>query len=157
MKITLGERTAKTAAIYFEQANRPEIRAVLPQKAKTLEEALADFQETQRPGSSSFGRTVWIGRDYVGDIWCYCMDPAGTPNGMVSYCLFKLEFWGKGVMSRALDLFLAELRTRFPWLNTVGAFTFASNTPSVRVLEKNGFRLMERFTEDGVESCYFQK
>lgn len=40
MSIELRTRSAETVSIYFEKANTPAIRAVLPQKAKTLEEAL---------------------------------------------------------------------------------------------------------------------
>ena len=64
MNITLGTRTPETVAIYFEKAKRPEIRETLPQKAQTLEEALADFQKAQLPGASSFGRTIWADGNY---------------------------------------------------------------------------------------------
>ena len=46
MIITLETRTADSVRTYFEKANRPEIKQVLPQKAKTVEEALADYEET---------------------------------------------------------------------------------------------------------------
>lgn len=157
MEITLGERTAETVTAYFEKAGRPEIRAVLPQQAKTLEEALADYQKTLLPGSASYGRTIWANGTYVGDVWCYCMDRNETPGGMVSYCVFDADYWGRGAATQALELFLAELRERFLWLDMLGAFTFSANAASIRVLEKNGFRLAERFTEDGVESAYFQR
>lgn len=85
------------------------------------------------------------------------MDREGDSNGMVSYCVFESELWGRGIASQALALFLAELRERFPWLKTLGAFAFCRNLTSIRVLEKNDFRLVERFTEDGVESAYFQR
>lgn len=156
MKITLGGRTAETAAVYFEKTRSPAIRSALPQKAQTLEEALADYRKTQLPGAKSFGRTICADGQYVGDVWCYCMDPAGDPQAMVSYCVFEQELWGRGVAAKALGLFLEEIRKRFG-LERVGAFTFASNTGSIRVLEKNGFRLQESFTEDGVESGYYQR
>ena len=41
-------------------------------------------------------------------------------------------------------------------IKTAGGFTFAANQSSIRVMEKNGFQLKERFVEDGVESCYLQ-
>ena len=49
MIITLETRTADSVRTYFEKANRPEIKQVLPQKAKTVEEALADYEETLLP------------------------------------------------------------------------------------------------------------
>ena len=154
MTVTLGERTAEPAAIYFRRAAAPAIRRTLPQKAQTLEEALADFRKSQEPGARSFGQTIWTSGQYVGDVWCYAMDPAGDPQAMVSYCVFEQAMWGRGVAAEALRLFLAEIRARFG-LERVGAFTFMKNTASTRVLEKNGFRLMESFTEDGVESGYY--
>ncbi len=156
MTVTLGERTEETVAICFRRAGTPAIRRTLPRKDQTLEEALADFRRTREPGAKSFGRTVYAGGQYVGDVWCYGMDPGGDPQAMVSYCVFEQALWGRGVASRALGLFLPEIRERFG-LERIGAFTFMENTGSVRVLEKNGFRLTESFTEDGVESGYFEK
>lgn len=154
MTVTLGDRTAETAAVYFERTRSPAIRKTLPQKAQTLEEFLADFRKTQEPGANSFGRTVYVDGQYVGDVWCYAMAPGGDPEAMVSYCVFDQSLWGRGVASRALGLFLEEVRERFG-LTRVGAFAFAANAASLRVLEKNGFRRMESFTEDGVVSCYY--
>ena len=154
MTVTLGERTAETVAVYFEKTRSPAIRKTLPQKAQTLEEALADFWKTQEPGAQSFGRTIYADGEYVGDVWCCCMDPVGDPQAMVSYCVFEQDLWGRGTATEALGLFLSEIRERFA-LERVGAFTFADNTASIRVLEKNGFRLMEAFTEDGVKSGYY--
>lgn len=102
MKISLRERTRESVAVYFEKAGTDEIRSVLPQRARTLEEALEDYQKTLLPGATSYGRIIYAGEKYV------------------------------------------------------GALTYASNISSVRVLEKNGFCLMEIFVEDGIVSKYFQ-
>lgn len=56
---------------------------------------------------------------------------------------------------QTLWLFIAEIVPKFN-LKTLGAFTFASNIASIRVLEKNGFTKREEFEEDGVLSCYLQ-
>ena len=45
MIITLEKRTADSVRTYYEKANRPEIKQVLPQKAKTIEEALEDAKK----------------------------------------------------------------------------------------------------------------
>ena len=155
MEITLGTRTAETAAAYFEKTNNETFRKVLPQKAQTVEEAVADFHASQLPGAASFGRTILADGAHVGDVWCYCIGLNDTPNAMVSYCVFEQTLWGQGIASKALELFLPEIARKYG-LKTVGAFTFADNHPSIRVLEKNGFRLMEEFTEDGILSQYFQ-
>ena len=155
MVITLGERTAETVRIYFEKANRPEIKKVLPQKAKTVEEALADYEKTRLPGATSFGQTILADGRYVGDIWCYCIDMEDEPNCMVSFCVFELESWSKGIATAALKLFIEAIRAKYG-VKTIGAFTYASNLASVRVLEKNGFSVMEEFEENGVLSKYLQ-
>lgn len=155
MVITLQPRTADTVRIYFEKAGTAEIKKLLPQKAKSLEEALADFEKTQQPGATSFGQTIYADGTYVGDIWCYCIDPAETPNCMVSYCIFDPLYRNRGVATAALRLFLDRIRTQLQ-IHTVGAFTFSSNAASLRVLEKNGFSTVEEFEEDGIPSKYLQ-
>ena len=147
MNITLQARTAQTVEIYFEKAQRPEIRRMLPQRAKTVAEALADFEKTRQPGANSFGRTVEADGRYIGDVWIYAIDLNDTPNAMLSYCVFEAELWGKGAATEAVRLFLEEVVERYQ-LQTIGAFTYAENAASIRVLEKNGFTLEEEFEED---------
>ncbi len=54
------------------------------------------------------------------------------------------EHWGKGLATRAVAEFLAEFRER-----PVYATVVVTNQPSVRVLEKCGFRRVERRVSDG--------
>lgn len=97
MSVELRIRTAETVSIYFEKANTPAIRAVLPQRAKTLEEALSDYEKTQLPGAASYGRTIYVDGKYIGDIWCCCIDKNEEPGAMVSYCIFEPDYYGKGI------------------------------------------------------------
>ena len=154
MNIELRERTAWHVERYFERTRDPEVRRFLPQKAATAVEALEEFQRTQGPDSTSFGRTIYADGEYVGDIWCYGIQRE-MPNAMVSYCVFEKSRWGMGIGGTALKAFLAEIKDRFG-IKSLGAFTFAENGASIRVLERNGFTLRERFSEDGVESVYLQ-
>lgn len=156
MIITLGTRTAENAAVYFEKTQAEPIRLFLPQEAKTLDEALASFRASLLPGAKSFGRTILLDGRYVGDVWCYGIDRDGEPQAMVSYCVFETDCWNQGVATEALRLFLIEVREHFD-LNVFGAFTYEENVASRRVLEKNGFLLKQRFTEDGAASCYYER
>ena len=156
MEITLHGRTAETASVYFTKAQQPEIKQMLPQKATSVEEALADFAKTQLPGATSFGRTIYADGRYIGDVWIYGIDMNETPNAMLSYCIFEKEMWGRGAATSGVRLFLEEVRDRFG-LQTVGAFTYAVNAASIRVLEKNGFNLEEEFIEEGMASRYYQR
>ena len=156
MKIEMRERTENHVRIYFEKTRDPEIQALIPQTAQTVEEAVALFEKTLLPDATSFGRTVYVDENYVGDVWCYCINLAEEPNAMVSYCIFDKALWNKGVATEAVKQFLDEIAPKFD-LKTVGAFTYCDNLPSIRVLEKNGFGKMEEFMDDGRLSAYFQK
>ena len=155
MIITLEERTAETVRIFFEQSEQPIIRATLPRKAQSVEEALADYRKTLLPDAKSFGRIIRAAGKYVGDVWCYGIDLQDEPNAMLSYCLFDTAYWNKGIATKAVALFLDEVCKRYA-LRSIGAFTFADNAASLRVLEKNGFRLVAEFTENGRASRYYQ-
>ncbi len=124
-------------------------------KAKTVEEALEDYRKTLLPDATSFGETVFADGIYVGDVWCYCIDLNDEPNCMLSYCIFDEDYRGKGIATEAVKLFIRKIRETYGVM-TIGAFTYAGNTASIRVLEKNGFTLMEEFEEDGVLSKYLQ-
>ena len=156
MTIELRERTEHHVRVYFEKTGDPEIQTLIPQTAQTVEEAVALFEKTRLPGATSFGRTVYAGGVYVGDVWCYCINLAEEPNAMVSYCIFDKGLWGKGIATEAVKQFLEEIVSRFG-LKSVGAFTYCDNLSSIRVLEKNGFGKMEEFMDDGRLSAYFQK
>ncbi len=153
MHIQLGNRTAETVSIYFQKANKPEIRAVLPQKARTEKEALADYQKTLLPTADSYGKIIIADGNYIGDIWCYCMNMHAEPNAMLSFCIFEPAYWAKGIATKAVSLFLEEVREKYA-LDTIGAFTFAENAGSMRVLEKNGFVVSKEFSEAGRKSNY---
>lgn len=155
MLIELCDRTIDTVITYFWATRDPEVRKYLPQKATTEIEALADFEKTQQPGATSYGRTIYVDGNYIGDVWCYCIQ-RDEPNAMVSYCIFDKEYWCKGIATEALRMFLAEIVEKFG-LKSVGAFTFSDNESSIKVLLKNCFTDAEAFVEDGIESKYFQK
>lgn len=152
----LKPRTEETVRRYFEKAQHPIIKKLLPQKAVTVEEALAAFAETLQPEATSYGRTVWVDDRYVGDVWIYAIDTVETPNAMLGYCVFEPNLWGKGIATEAVRLFLAEVMERFG-LTSLGAFTYTENAASIRVLEKNGFKLEEEFEEEGKRSRYYQR
>jgi len=156
MKIELRMRTEQHAVIYFERAQEEEIRKNLPMKARTLEEALEDFRNSQKPDAASYGKTIYADGKYVGDVWCYCIHEETEPDAMLSYCIFEKEYWNKGVAKGAVALFIDEVKEKFA-LKHIGAFTYSQNIASIKVLQANEFILRETFTEDGKESYYYQK
>lgn len=74
---------------------------------------------------------------------------------MISYCIFEEAYWGKGIATKAVELFVEEMIQKYQF-KTLGAFTFSSNIASVKVLEKNNFIIIEEYEEDGVKSKYLQ-
>ena len=155
LDILLGDRTAETVRIYFEKTKIPEIKAVLPQKAQTVEEALEDYRKTLLPNADSYGKTIIANGEYVGDIWCYCIDVNKEPNAMLSYCIFEKKYWSQGIATEAVAAFLKVAQKKYE-LSTIGAFTFSENQASIRVLEKNGFVVIEEFSEEGRAFKYLQ-
>ena len=155
MIVSLHQRTEAHVRTYFQRTQDVEIKEMLPSSAETVEDALAMFRHTQEPGADSFGRTVYADGVYVGDVWCYDIQQEEAPNAMLSYCLFDKACWGKGIATEAVRLFLAEIKARYA-VNSVGAFAYADNAASLRVLEKNGFVCVEEFEEDGRRSGYWE-
>ncbi len=154
--ITFGKRTEESVQTYFEKTQDPEIKKGLPGAAQTVEDALAMFHRAEAPDSTSYGATMILDGRYIGDIWCYSIDPNDTPGAMISYCIFEKELWGRGIATEALTRFLPMIAERFS-LKSVGAFAYAEHTASIRVLTKCGFRAVETFSEDGVLSVYLEK
>ena len=156
MNIELRERTEKHVRIQYEKIRAPEIRAMIPVTDKTLEQAIADYEQTLLPGASSFGQTVYVDGVYVGDVWCYCMDKEEEPNAMIGYCIFEKTLWGKGIATEAVNRFL-RITSQWFGLKSVGALVYCSNGASQKVLEKCGFEKKEEFMEDGVLSACYRK
>ena len=152
--VELRARTRENVICYFEKVQDEKIKRFLPQKAQSIKEAIADFEKTLLPGATSFGKTIYVNANYVGDVWAYCIG-GDEPNAMLSFCVFEKSLWGKGIATEAVRIFLGELKEKYD-LRSMGAFTFSNNQASINVLMKNGFQEKETFTENGVESKYFQ-
>ncbi|MER6582926.1 GNAT family protein [Nonomuraea sp. NPDC001023] len=75
-------------------------------------------------------RTVTVGGEVAGNVVSWWEGE----RRFVGYWLGR-PFWGRGVGTAALGLFLAEEKTR-----PLYADPFAGNTGSVRLLERHGFR-----------------
>ena len=87
---------------------------------------------TTTPGTTT--RIVEVDRAFAGMACCYPMD--GTLD--VGYSILP-AYWGRGVASAALRLLLAEIAHR-----PLAARVAEDNAASQRVLEKAGFRAVDR-------------
>lgn len=135
MDIQLKARTLENALTYFERTKDPDIERMFPRSVLTREQAIANFQASLLPDADSFGQTIWADGEYVGDIWCFCIDRSQQPNAMLSLCLFAKERWGQGIGSRAVQLFLPMVTERFR-LQSIVAFVYSDNLPSLHLLQK---------------------
>ena len=75
--------------------------------------------------------TILFGDQVAGNIVCF--EQSG--RRLIGYWLGK-HFWGKGIATRALSEFLAQVTSR-----PLHAYVARSNPGSIRVLEKCGFTL----------------
>ncbi|MCR4883838.1 MAG: GNAT family N-acetyltransferase, partial [Clostridiales bacterium] len=77
-----------------------------------MEEAMEDYRSTLRPEASSYGRTILVDGEYIGDVWCYCMNREKSPGAMLGFCIFNESCWSKGIATQAVMMFLNEVRKK---------------------------------------------
>ncbi len=135
--VRLREVRQADLPIFFEQQSDPEAAqmAVFPSRDREAflshwARILADPQVT--------ARTILFEGQVAGNILSW----ERSGRMLVGYWVGK-EHWGKGVASRALSLFLLQVRTR-----PLFAHVARSNIASLRVLQKCGFAIC---TGDGAE------
>ena len=155
MRIELKNRTAEHVVTYWHKTQNEQIKAMLPSAADSAEKALSMFEESQKPDAKSFGQVIIADGNYVGDIWCYCIDEQEEKSAMLSFCIFEPSLWGKGIATEAIRQFLPAAFSRYN-IEKIGAFTFADNIGSLKALQKSGFAVVEEFVEDGRASCYLE-
>jgi RimJ/RimL family protein N-acetyltransferase len=129
---------------YVWQADEESFRmaAVAPRD----EEAFAAHWARYRPDPAGTMRTIVADGEVAGHVVAW----SGEDGRMVGYWIGR-PFWGRGIASEALGLFLLEEAAR-PLLATVAAH----NAASQRVLEKAGFELVGREPADDVELLLFR-
>lgn len=111
------------------------------------EDAFMTHWKTNILGDDSVGKkTILLAGEVAGNIVSF-----GEPaEREVGYWIGK-EYWGKGVASNALALFLELEKTR-----PLHAHVAKHNTGSVRVLEKCGFKLTgTEVGNDGIDELDF--
>lgn len=148
MKIEIKERTIEHVLIYWHRTQDDEIKKMIPITECSEEQAIEMFNKTLIPNATSYGKVIYLEGQYIGDIWCYGIDEEREKMAMLSYVLFAKDTWGNGIATIAVGMFLEEVFKKYK-IDKIGAFTYATNVPSIRVLEKQGFELIEEFEEDG--------
>ena len=120
-----------------------------------MQEAETMFDAAEAPGSSSFGRNIFVDGCYVGDVWCFAIDEEVEHQCQISIVIFDRRSWGRGIGARVLGDFGELVFERFA-VDRILAHTFATNPRSIGCLEKLGFERIEEVEEGGVRSFLFR-
>lgn len=155
MDMILKTRMKEHVKTFWDRTQDEELKSLFPFSIQFLEEALMLFEESLKEEASSYGKVIYFENRYVGDVWCYCIDEEDEKMAMLSIVIFEKELWGKGIGVEATKIFINEVFNKFN-IDKIGAFTYAYNLGSIGLLKKVGFKEIETFTEDGVESKYFE-
>lgn len=103
---------------------------------RTEEAFYAHWQKIMADPANILRTIMWEGQ-VAGNVVSFIMEGRRE----VGYWLGR-EFWGRGIATAALQLFLEEINER-----PLFAFTAHSNPASARVLQKCGFAQVERTNE----------
>jgi RimJ/RimL family protein N-acetyltransferase len=130
-EIALRPTRASDLSIFYDQELDAEARRrVAFVDPATLDRTTFDEQWQRRlTNPATIARTILSGGSVAGHIVRFAFRDQPT----IGYWLGR-EYWGRGVATRALRLYLREDVTR-----PLYARVAVGNTPSVRVLEKCGF------------------
>jgi RimJ/RimL family protein N-acetyltransferase len=132
----LREVRESDLADFFEHQREPEANEMALFPARDREAFDAHWRRILGD-DTLITRTIVDGGRVAGNIGCWEQDG----RRLLGYWIGK-EFWGRGLATRALAEFVAEVPTRplFAWVAT-------TNVGSIRVLEKCGFVAKESRSE----------
>jgi RimJ/RimL family protein N-acetyltransferase len=135
-QITLREVAGSDLDVFFEHQLDPEanrMAAFTSGDPSNREAFMAHWRRIMAEPTVT-NRTVLVDGQVAGSVASYVDAEFGKRE--VTYWLGK-KFWGQGVATAALGLFLSEVVTERPIYGRAAR----DNTGSIRVLEKCGFRL----------------
>ncbi len=138
---TVGLRPVREddVEIFFRQQCEPEGAAMAMFPTRDRAAFYGHWQKTSLRDDAK-RMTITVGDAVAGNIGSW--ETSDEDNVLVGYWLGK-EYWGRGIATAALDLYLREHEHRRP----LHARVVSTNLGSIRVLEKCGFRLVGRETE----------
>jgi RimJ/RimL family protein N-acetyltransferase len=119
--------------VFFEHQLDPGATAMAAFPARERAPFLAHWEKI-RAHPTNVLRTIVVDGEVAGNVVSW--DQSG--DRLVGYWLGR-TYWGRGVATRALALFVAEVPARPLYANVA-----VHNVGSIRVLRKCGFRLTER-------------
>ena len=99
-----------------------------------LEKTIKGYRK-KKPGS--YNLAILLDNNYIGSIGCNKIDYKNR-NIEIGYWIGS-DYWNNGYMTKALKLFLKEIRKKFN-LTRIVACHFPKNPASGKVMEKWGFK-----------------
>ena len=118
--------------VFFEHQRDHEATRMAAFPARERDAFMAHWAEI-RADRTVFTQTIVVDGQVAGNIVCW--DQSGKHE--VGYWVGR-DFWGRGVATEALALFLKKMTLR-----PLHAYVAPHNIGSIRVLEKSGFRRAE--------------
>jgi RimJ/RimL family protein N-acetyltransferase len=104
------------------------------------EEAGRGWLEMAQRDDRNLLLAIEIDGEAVGGIGAHFHDDVYRINAEIGYWLAE-PFWGRGIVTRSVEMLTAHLFENYPQIQRVYADLFAPNRASARVLEKCGFHL----------------
>ena len=140
--VTLRDVTEADLPVFFEFERDPVANEMAAFPARDREAFMQHWTVNILGNDTGRKRTVLLDGEVVGNMLSW--EQSG--DTLVGYWIGR-EYWGRGVATRALTLFLTEVDTR-----PLHAHVVNHNIGSIRVLEKCGFRIVgeETVEEPGV-------
>jgi RimJ/RimL family protein N-acetyltransferase len=132
-KILLRPVTISDIPILFEQQLEPEAVAMSAYPSKDRGEFMRHWEGILK-NRAIVARTIIYKERIAGHIICW---KEGKYEQQVGYWIGK-QFWGRGIATSALQEFVSEVKIR-----PLYAIVANHNPASKRVLEKNGFALLD--------------
>ena len=142
--VRLRDASQDDLPIFFEHQRDPVANEMAAFPARDLDAFMRHWTTAILGNETGIARTVLVNGRVAGNVVCFERDGSRE----VGYWIGR-EFWGKGVATRALAAFLAEVRER-----PLFAGVARHNVASLRVLEKCGFVVVDQPLdppEDGIE------
>ena len=138
MDVVLKKRMKEHVVEFWEKTQDEEIQKLFPFSIESLEESIKLYKESLKDEALSYGKVIYYGNKYIGDIWCYGIDEINEKMAMLSIVIFEKELWGKGIATQATKDFIKEVFSKYK-IDKIGAFTYAFNYRSIGLLEKIGW------------------
>jgi len=136
-KIILRPVLETDLPILFEQQLEPEAIAMSTYPSKDSGEFMRHWEGILK-NKAIVARTIIYKDKIAGHIICW---KEGKYEQRVGYWIGK-QFWGRGIATSALQEFLAQVKVRPLYAEVAN-----HNPASKRVLEKNGFTLLDEGTK----------